>query len=146
MESFVKKMCEYIINNLDNEINLDDMEDEFHYNKFYLTKLFKEYTGFTIMEFANECRVYNSTDDLMFTDDTILKVALENGFNSQEYYSEKFKDIIGLSPLRFRKLYLLSCLSQDEDFEFFDEIIDYKEYLKKPDNYVESPKVLKKCA
>ena len=40
---------------------------------------------------------------MLFTNDTILKIALCNGFNSQEYYSEKFKEVIGIPPLTFRK-------------------------------------------
>lgn len=99
------EVCEYIIDNINDDISVERLSLIFHYNKSYLMRKFKEVTGFTIGEFINECRVYNSTNPLIYTDDSILKIALTNGFNSLEYYSEKFKDIIGTSPLRFRQVY-----------------------------------------
>ncbi len=103
--NIVREICNYLIANINDDISADDIATEFHYNKFYLMRKFKEHTGFTLNEFINECRIYNSTNPLIFTDDTILKIALNNGFNSLEYYSEKFKEVIGTSPLRFRKIY-----------------------------------------
>ena len=36
-------------------------------------------------------------------DDHILKIALCNGFNSLEYYSEIFKTFLGVSPITYKK-------------------------------------------
>jgi AraC-like DNA-binding protein len=47
-------------------------------------------------------RVLNSID-LYKYDNYILSIALKNGFNSIEYYSEMFKKIIGVNPLKYKK-------------------------------------------
>lgn len=99
------EMCSYILDNIDNHITIDKMEEIFAYNKFYLIRVFKIYTGYTIKEFINNVKVLKTIDPLIFTNDTILKIALNNGFNSQEYYSEKFRNVIGISPFQFRKEY-----------------------------------------
>ena len=57
MEQVVMEMCRYILNNLDNEITIDKMEEVFCYNKFYLIRVFKMYTGYTIKEFMNNVKV-----------------------------------------------------------------------------------------
>lgn len=115
----IKEICEYIISNINESISIEQIASAFHYDKAYIMRKFKDYTGFTINEFVNECRVYNSTSPLIYTDDSILKIALSNGFNSLEYYSEKFKDIIGSSPLKFRQIYskllLIASKSKDAD-------------------------------
>lgn len=103
MTEVVKGLCNYIIKNINNEITMDMIEKEFYYNKFYLIRIFKSYTGYTIKEFINTVKILKTINPLVYTDDTILKIALNNGFNSQEYYSEKFRDVIGISPLNFRK-------------------------------------------
>lgn len=103
MENVVRELCRYIIDNLYDDITLEKLEKNFYYNKCYLVRIFKAYTGCTIKEFVNTVKVLKTTDPLLFTNDTILKIALNNGFNSQEYYSEKFQEIIGISPLKFRK-------------------------------------------
>ena len=124
MESIIKDICIYILNNINNEITINELEKTFCYNKFYIIRIFKEYTGFTIKEFVNNVKVLKTVDPLIFTDDTILKIALSNGFNSQEYYSEKFKELIGISPLKFRKEF--NCL---EKIENIDELKSKKNYL-----------------
>ena len=134
----IKEICEYIISNINESISIEQIASAFHYDKAYIMRKFKDYTGFTINEFVNECRVYNSTNPLIYTDDSILKIALSNGFNSLEYYSEKFKDIIGSSPLKFRHIYskLLLIASKSKDAEelrliksALTELQEYQIYL-----------------
>lgn len=124
MDKIVIKMCKYILDNLDREITIDELEVVFFYNKYYLMRVFKAYTGYTIKTFINNVKVLKSIDPLIFTNDTILKIALDNGFNSQEYFSEKFRNVIGVSPLQFRKEY--SNISETKDI---DELKQKREYL-----------------
>lgn len=105
----------YLLNHLFEDISVSSLEREIGYNKFYLIRLFKMYTGYTIKEFINTVKVLKTVDPLIFTDDTILKIALSNGFHSQEYYSEKFRDVIGISPLQFRKEYM--SIEKERDIE-----------------------------
>ena len=93
-----------------------------------MIRIFKNYTGYTIKEFINNVKILKTIDPLVFTDDTILKIALNNGFNSQEYYSEKFKDIIGVSPLKFRKEF--NNINEIKDINELKEKRDYLLYLK----------------
>ena len=124
MESVIRDICIYILDNIDDEIVINNLEKVFCYNKFYLIRIFKAYTGLTIKEFMNNVKVLKTVDPLLFTDDTILKIALNNGFNSQEYYSEKFKDVIGISPLKFRKEF-----SNIDNVKNIDELKNKREYL-----------------
>lgn len=156
----VREICNYILDNINDEFTLSLVADEFNYNMCHLVRKFKEYTGFTIIEFINECRIYNTIDPLVFTNNTILKIALDHGFNSQEYYSEKFRNIIGTSPLRFRKIFsfLNNKNSKSGDIgthkvikESFLELKEYQQYLNnlsssfvsKEEKKREKPKVLK---
>ena len=124
MEIIVKDLCDYIIDNIYNEITLEKLEKEFYYSKYYLVRIFKFYTGYTIKEFINTVKVLKSINPLIYTNDTILKIALTHGFNSQEYYSEKFQEVIGVSPIRFRKEY-----SEIDETEDIKELKAKKEYL-----------------
>lgn len=123
MEDLIKEICKYILEHLYDGITLEMLEQEFHYNRYYIMRLFKAYTGYTIIEFINTVKVLKTIDPLLLTDDTILKIALTNGFNSQEYYSEKFQNVIGTSPLRFRKEF------GDLDTNSIDELEYKKAYL-----------------
>ena len=154
-EDLIKEICSYLVNHINEDINIEDLETFFHYNKFYLIRNFKEYTGYTIIEFINNCRIYNSIDPLIYTDDTILKIALSNGFKSQEYYSEKFKDIIEISPLKFRQLfhklnYLINKTNEKEELNLLkyqlNELNQYKEkqnYLNNINHHIKSKQKIK---
>ena len=124
MEEIIRDMCDYIIKNIYDDINLDNLEKEFFYNKYYLVRAFKTYTGYTIRDFINTVKVLKTIDPLLFTDDTILKIALNHGFNSQEYYSEKFQNIIGISPLKFRKAF-----NNIDEITNKEELESKKQYL-----------------
>ena len=48
MESIICDICKYLLDNISEEISIDDIEKEFHYNRYYLIRAFKIYTGFTM--------------------------------------------------------------------------------------------------
>ena len=128
MEYIVKELCKFILDNLYDDVTLNKIEEHFYYSRFYLMRLFKECTGYTIVEFVNTVKVLKSMDPLIYTDDMILKIALNNGYNSQEYYSEKFQEVIGVSPLNFRKMF--NNIEKVDDIETLEFRKEYLLYLK----------------
>ena len=112
MNELVVKILDYIEKNINNRIVIDDIADYIHYDKFYIQRLFKKEMKITIKEYINERKIVKSIYQLLKTDDKILKVALNNGFNSLEYYSEVFYKVTTYSPLIFRKLYTKNGISQ----------------------------------
>ena len=66
------------------------------------------------------------------SDDLIIKVALDNGFYSQEYYSEIFAKIIGVGPLTYRKFtWVDSKITQEELDTIRKNLIDINSTLVK---------------
>ena len=98
----VCNILEYINNNINREITIDELVNRFYFDKTYIMKRFKKEIGYTIHDYINMMRVLNSIE-LYKYDNYILSIALKNGFNSIEYYSEMFKKIIGVNPLKYKK-------------------------------------------
>ncbi len=99
----VIKILNYIDLNLYKKITIDELSTTFHYNKDYIMRLFKREIGFTIIDYINHKRIYNSLESFKFRDLSILKTAINYGFYSQEYYCEIFHKIIGVSPTIYYK-------------------------------------------
>lgn len=99
----VIKILEYINNNINKKITMDELSKTFYFNKDYLMRLFKKELNTTIMEYINKQRIYNSLETIKSENNSIIKIALNNGFYSQEYFTETFTKIIGVSPLIYRK-------------------------------------------
>ena len=95
-------ILEYIHKNINREITIDELANRLYFDKTYIMKRFKKEIGYTIHDYINMMRIFNSIE-LYKYDNYILSIALKNGFNSIEYYSEMFKKIIGVNPLKYKK-------------------------------------------
>ena len=87
----------------------------FYFDKTYIMKRFKRELGISIHEYINTIRIYNSL--AYFKDNNyVLSIALNNGFNSLEFFSETFKKIMGVSPTVYKN-YLEHLDISNEKFE-----------------------------
>ena len=100
--SLVCDILEYINNNINKEITVDELVNRFYYDRTYIMKRFKKEIGVKIHDYINIIRIMNSLEFFKYNN-YILSIALKNGYSSIEYYSEVFKKIIGVNPLKYRK-------------------------------------------
>jgi two-component system response regulator YesN len=100
--NLVCDILEYINKNINKEITIEELANRFYYDKTYIMKRFKKEIGKSIHEYINIIRILNSLDYFKY-DNYVLSIALKNGFNSIEYYSEIFKKVIGVNPQKYKK-------------------------------------------
>ena len=117
----VVKILNYIDDNLYKRITMDEISSIFYFNKDYLMRIFKKELDITIMDYINKRRIYNSLDLLKNSDDLIIKVALNSGYSSLEYYSETFTKVLGVSPLTYRKFTRVNSQISDEELNIIRE-------------------------
>lgn len=98
-------ILEFIDNNINRKISIEEISSKFYYNRFYIMKLFKKELGITLIMYINSIRVFNSIKYIQNTNDSFTKIALCNGFYSLEYFSETFNTIMGVSPRVFKSYY-----------------------------------------
>ena len=51
------KILVYIDNNIFTKITLDGLAHTFHYNKYYIVKLFKKEIGYTLIDYINKLKI-----------------------------------------------------------------------------------------
>ena len=139
------KILVYIDNNIFTKITLDGLAHTFHYNKYYIVKLFKKEIGYTLIDYINKLKIYYSLKLLNNSDYSILKIAIDNGFYSLEYYSETFKKEIGVSPKKYQKMLADRLLDQrtiSKNLEITN-LVKYKnEYISNYNNNAKKTLVL----
>ncbi|MEK3889197.1 AraC family transcriptional regulator [Bacillus sp. FSL K6-3431] len=100
----VERVVQYINHNFKDKITLDEISFEMNISKFYLSRLFKEVTGTTIMDYVMACRLNQAKYELeMNQGKTLSEVAVESGFESPAHFSRFFKQKLGMTPSEFRK-------------------------------------------
>lgn len=120
----VCKVLDYIDNNLSEEINIDLLSNYIAYDKSYMMKKFKKEVGISIFSYINVLKIFNSLS-LLNNDDFLLKISLECGYNSLEYFSKIFKVVMGVSPSIYRKM-IKGELTEEQN----DEIREKKNKLE----------------
>lgn len=128
-------ILDYLDLNLFRKVTINELSNTFHFNKDYLMRLFKKEIGATIIDYMNYKRIFSSLDSLRESS-SILNVSLRYGFYSQEYYSEMFHKLIGVSPTIYR-LYLNYDPSVDEDTYYLIQknVIFLELFFKKIEAY-----------
>ena len=108
----VSYIIDYLNNNLNRFVSIDELSFYFGYEKSYIMKTFKKHIGITIKAYQNDRRILNSIKGI-YNGDSLLKVALDNGFNSLEYYSELFTKVVGVNPSVYKKFLKNNCSMED---------------------------------
>ena len=102
-DSLPSKIVDFVSENYKTIDNLDVITNTFFISKSYLCALFKNYTGTSIMNYINHLSIHHSLDLLSRTNISIEQVALQSGFSSLANFSQTFKSVMGISPLKYRK-------------------------------------------
>lgn len=94
---------EYIEKNIDKKLSLQQMADLLNMTVISFTRLFKERTGKTFIDFVNEYRINIASRLLVETDKTISEIAYECGFNNQSNFNRIFKKKQGIAPSDYKR-------------------------------------------
>lgn len=135
-KELITNILDYLDTNLYTKISINQISKIFFFNKDYIMRVFKNELNITIFEYINYKKVYMSLDDLIYTNDSILSIALRSGFSSQEYFSEIFKKIIGINPSTYRKFYKYrNILDIDLANRINENVIKLDNIMNYIDNY-----------
>lgn len=73
------------------------------YSEEHLCRQFKKETGLTVQQFIMEQKMIEAKIMLRHTDYTLLEIATNLGFQSQNYFQKVFLKYVGTTPMRYRK-------------------------------------------
>lgn len=101
----IKKVLTYIDKNLTNNITLRDISNYIHLSESYLSRIFKEDTGTSLIQYVNEKKIEQAKIFLKSTAWSIELIAKKMGFNHPSYFIKTFKNITGQTPNAYRQRY-----------------------------------------
>ena len=84
-------------------LTLDQLANEAHMNKFYLSHAFKREYGVSPINYLISCRIEESKYLLAETDLSMSQIARLLGFSSLSYFSQVFSRSENVSPMEFRQ-------------------------------------------
>lgn len=84
-------------------ISLKDLSKSLYLSIGYLSRFFKKNYGVSFSKHLSDIRVYHATDDLLYTNAPITRIAYDNGFSTVTVFNKTFKSVYGETPSAFRR-------------------------------------------
>ncbi|NME69167.1 AraC family transcriptional regulator [Flammeovirga aprica] len=100
----IEKAVNFIEENLMKKITVEMIAERAHFSKYHFIRIFTAMTGETVGNYLRRRRISKSSKQLINTNRSILDIAFDYQFESQEAYTRSFKKIYHTSPGKYRKL------------------------------------------
>lgn len=97
----IERVIEYISQNLDTPLRLEQLAENLGYSYHYLSNCIKDNFGMNFCTLVNQYRVDLAASLLRTTDLTITEVAARSGFSTIRSFNRVFKQLQGITPSDF---------------------------------------------
>ena len=102
-KSTMERVVQYIQSNYSSELRLELLANIFGYNSAYLGKVFHQYTGENFNNYLDTIRITEAKRLLAMDEYKVYEVAEMVGYTNINYFHNKFKKYVGISPLSYKR-------------------------------------------
>lgn len=88
---------------MDVALRLESVSDELFVNRTYLSEKFSQRIGVSFTKYKNLVRIRHAMALIRAGESSMTVIAQEVGFDSASYFSRQFKQIVGMSPLEYKR-------------------------------------------
>lgn len=101
--SVVTRARNYIDANFNRDLSLDEVSREVNISPYYFSKIFKDETGETFIEYLTQVRIAKAKDLLSHTNYSMKEICTMVGYADPNYFSRSFKKNVGVSPTEYKE-------------------------------------------
>lgn len=98
-----KLVTKYVENHYTEKITIAQIAELVEFSESHFMRYFKETMGISFIEYLKDYRLMMAARLLQASDDSILDIATEVGFDNLSYFNRSFKQKYGITPRQFRK-------------------------------------------
>lgn len=102
-KQIVDSATEYVRENVRKNITLLDVAEAVFISQYYLSHVFKEVLGCTVVEYITKVKMETAKKLLHNPKNSVADVSEKLGFGDTSYFSKVFKKNEGITPTQFRK-------------------------------------------
>jgi two-component system response regulator YesN len=99
----IQKSAEFMRKNFNKKLTIDDISQAVYLSPCYLSKIFKQELGCTIMEYLTKVRIDEAKKYLRNPRYNIMQVANLIGFDDPSYFTKVFKKSEGITPSQYKR-------------------------------------------
>jgi AraC-like DNA-binding protein len=98
------RAVDYIFAHYSRELSLEEVADHLGMKPTYFSRVFKQSTGRSFVEFVNRLRISKSCELLADGSTPVTQVCFESGFNNISNFNRRFQQLKGMTPSHYRRL------------------------------------------
>ncbi|EGO64760.1 response regulator [Acetonema longum] len=98
----VNRASEYIRQNCQRNVSLEEVAKLVHLSPFYFSRLFKQEKGCNFVDFLTRMRVDKAKRMLQNAEHTIVRIAAASGYQDASYFCRVFRQEVGMTPTQYR--------------------------------------------
>lgn len=98
----VNKAKEFIQKNYNHDISLNSIAEHVYLTPNYLSKIFKDKVGKTVISYLIEIRIEKAKELLKNTNLKVYEIAGKVGYSNSRYFGQLFKKQVGFTPNEYR--------------------------------------------
>lgn len=103
-KNYIMKIVEYLHEHYaDENLSIYEISDHVSLTPQYTLKLFKQNFNVGLMDYLNNIRISKSLNSLLYSNKSIIEIAMENGFSNSKTYHRVFKNIYNRTPGDYKK-------------------------------------------
>ena len=99
----IARAREFIAQNQDRDVSLQEVAKAVNTSTFYFCKLFKKATGLTFTDYLSRVRIEKAKNLLLNPNLRVSEIAYEVGFQSLTHFNRMFRKLTGQSPSAYRE-------------------------------------------
>lgn len=102
-EQVIETLIDWIDDNLDQPLRIDDIARHAGYSKWHLQRLFLQHKGESLGRYIRARKLQMAARDLRETDEKVFEICLRYGFDSQQTFTRIFTKTFHQPPGVWRK-------------------------------------------
>jgi two-component system response regulator YesN len=98
----VDRAAVYIVERYQEELSLEEVAEHVHLNPHYFSKVFKQQTGETFIDYVTRLRIDKAKALILDGQFSLKEVCYMVGYKDPNYFSRVFKKVTGVTPTEYR--------------------------------------------
>jgi AraC-like DNA-binding protein len=103
--ALVREAEHLLAQNLGSDLSIDDLAHRLGYARSHVYALFRQEVGMGPNDYRQRLRIKRGCERLSRCDETILRIAIDCGYASSQYFSRVFRRYAGVTPSTYRRLF-----------------------------------------
>lgn len=99
----MKVIMKYVENHYRDKITISDVAKQVEFSESHFMRYFKEVMGSSFIQYLKDYRLTMAARLLLASDESILMIAEEVGFDNLSYFNRAFKKKYAMTPREYRK-------------------------------------------